>query len=78
MGMLQRLHQLLKALLADGVLHAAGVFLSGIRGNARFRQPLGKKVMLGIDLICRRLTGFGQAQIAVRIPGQEPALAQEQ
>lgn len=34
--MFQRLHQLVKALLADGMLHAAGVFLSGMGSNARF------------------------------------------
>ena len=75
--MLQRLHQLTKTFLADGVFHAAGIFFGGVRGNARLDQPPGKKAVLRVDLLRRFQAGLGQVQIAVRVPGEEPALSQK-
>ena len=75
--MLQRLHQLTKTFLTDGVFHTAGVFLRSIRSNTRFNQPLRKEAVLCVDLLRRFLAGLGQVQIAVRVSGEEPALAQK-
>ena len=44
--MLQRLHQFVKTLLTDGVLHTAGVFFGDVWRNTRLNQPLGKKAVL--------------------------------
>ena len=73
--MLQFLHQLMKTFLTDSMFHAAGIFLSGVRSNTRLNQPLRKEAVLCVDLLRRFLADLGQVQVAVRIPGEEPALA---
>ena len=59
--MLQRLHQLTKTFLTDGVFHAAGVFLGGVGGNARLDQPLRKEAVLCVDFLRRFPSNLRQA-----------------
>ena len=68
----ERAFQLLKALVADRMLDAAGVLFGGLGVHPRFGQPLREKAMAFIDLLRKAKPLFGQFKVVSRIRPQQP------
>ena len=69
--------RMLEGLLADDMLHPAGVLFRRYRVYSSLDQPVGKETVLFVDMLRHFPAHIGQMQEIVAVHRQEPPVPQD-